>query len=57
LLGRIEQNKYMTDKDAEQESRKHEEGQKRKWREQVDYQMFPDDLLSSGQDLSHSHRE
>ena len=52
MLGKIEQNKYVTEKDNEVDEKKNDEGKRRKRLEQVNYQMFPEDLMEQTNDLS-----
>ena len=48
LLGRIEQNKYITEKDSELEAVKLDEGKRRQRLEQVNYKLFSEDLVNGG---------
>ena len=52
MLGRIEHNKYVTEKDNEVDEIKNDEGKRRKRLEQVNYQMFPEDLIDQTNDFS-----
>ena len=45
LLGRIEPNKYMTEKDAQHEADKLDELNRKKWREQQNYHNLAEDEL------------
>ena len=42
----------MTDKDAEQETRKLDEIKRTQWQEQVNYQLFSDDIVNGKHDLN-----
>ena len=46
LLGRIENNKYVTDKDEEIEAVKIDESKRRQRLENVNYQLFQEDLIN-----------
>ena len=54
LLNRLDQNKYMTEKDAQQEALKEDESKRRQWLEQQNYQLFSDGIIGDAQEDSMS---
>ena len=54
LLGRIENNKYVTDKDEEIEAVKMDESKRRQRLENVNYQLFQEDLINVPHDSAHN---
>ena len=47
LLGRIEKNKYVTERDTVMEAQKLDEGKRRQRLEKVNYQLFSEELLNA----------
>lgn len=45
LLGRIEPNKYLTEKDAQLEASKVEDGRRRDWQENQQFNLFSEELV------------
>ena len=52
MLGRIEQNKYVTERDTETEAIKMDEGKRRQRLEQANFQLFSEELLKPGNNES-----
>ena len=47
MLGRIEKNKYITQRDTEMEAVEKDEGKRRQRLEKVNYQLFSEELLNA----------